>query len=97
MAYYASIEAVESELSCHSHSPPPPWILAWSQFVLVQIIEENKDSAKAWFRKGEANFALNDWEAALKDFQNTVALDAANKAAKNKVRDIYFISFLFDE
>ena len=47
--------------------------------------------------KGEANFALNDWEAALKDFQNTVALDAANKAAKNKVRDIYFISFLFDE
>jgi len=59
------------------------WIEARN--ICSKIIEENKDSAKAWFRKGEANFALNDWEAALKDFQNTVALDAANKAAKNKV------------
>ena len=52
----------------------------------VQVIEENQETAKAWFRRGEANFALNDWEAARADFKNTVDLDPENKAAKNKVQ-----------
>ena len=28
----------------------------------VQVIEENPGVAKAWFRRGEAHFLLNDWE-----------------------------------
>ncbi len=29
-----------------------------------KVLEETPAVAKAWFRRGEANFALNDWEVA---------------------------------
>jgi len=50
------------------------------------VIEENLENSKAWFRRGEAYFCLNDWDNAKADFEKTVQLDQDNKAAKNKVR-----------
>jgi len=50
-----------------------------------KVIEENPGVAKAWFRRGEAHFLLNDWENSKTDFLTTVKLDPSNKAAKNKV------------
>merc|ERR1712241_1547320 len=41
--------------------------------------------AKAWFRRGEAQLALNDCEAAKLDFEKSLELEPENKAAKNKV------------
>jgi len=53
--------------------------------VCDKAIEENPSVAKAWFRRGEALLAMNDYEAAKTDFEKTVELDQDNKAAKNKV------------
>jgi len=50
-----------------------------------KAIEENADAAKAWFRKGEAQLALNDCDAARADFERCLELDPENKAARNKV------------
>jgi len=50
-----------------------------------KVIEENLENSKAWFRRGEAYFCLNDWDNAKADFEKTVQLDQDNKAAKNKV------------
>jgi hypothetical protein len=38
------------------------WIEARN--VCDKVLEEAPTVAKAWFRRGEANFALNDWEIA---------------------------------
>merc|ERR1712173_226911 len=51
------------------------WIEA--RAVCDKAVEESDGVAKAWFRRGEAQLALNDCEAA--------ELDPENKAAKNKV------------
>jgi len=59
------------------------WIQA--RDVCCKAIEENPNIAKAWFRRGEALLALNEFYLAKEDFEKTVELDAANKAAKNKV------------
>merc|ERR1712105_50628 len=48
-------------------------------------IEESDSVAKAWFRRGEAQLALNDCESAKADFEKTFQLDPENKAAKNKI------------
>jgi len=59
------------------------WIA--SRNMCSKVIEENPGVAKAWFRRGEAHFLLNDWENSKTDFLTTVKLDPSNKAAKNKV------------
>lgn len=59
------------------------WIEARN--VCDKVLEESPSVAKAWFRRGEANFALNDWEVAKSDFEKAVEYDAENKAAKNKI------------
>jgi len=59
------------------------WIEA--RGVCDKAIEENAGSAKAWFRRGEAQLALNDCESAKEDFDQTALLDPENKAAKNKI------------
>jgi len=51
----------------------------------AKVLEENNDCPKAWFRRGEAFYALNDWENAKSDYVKTLELDADNKAAKNKI------------
>jgi len=53
--------------------------------VCDKVIEESRDNSKAWFRRGEAQLALNDCEAAKQDFEKCVSLEPENKAAKNKV------------
>jgi len=53
--------------------------------VCDKAIEENDSVAKAWFRRGEAYLALNDFELAKADFEKTFQLDPDNKAAKNKI------------
>merc|ERR1712142_659136 len=53
--------------------------------VCDKVIEESAATAKAWFRRGEAQLALNDCEAAKKDFEKSLELEPDNKAAKNKV------------
>merc|ERR1712150_347994 len=50
-----------------------------------KVLEENPDVAKAYFRRGEALFNLNDHELAKQDFSKVLELDPENKAAKNKV------------
>eukprot|EP00088_Acartia_fossae_P070842 TRINITY_DN957_c0_g1_i6.p1 TRINITY_DN957_c0_g1~~TRINITY_DN957_c0_g1_i6.p1 ORF type:complete len:475 (-),score=135.23 TRINITY_DN957_c0_g1_i6:1178-2602(-) len=51
----------------------------------TKVLEENTESAKAWFRRGESYYALNDWENAKADFAQTLVLESDNKAAKNKI------------
>jgi len=53
--------------------------------VCDKVIEENRDVEKAWFRRGECHFLLNDWEQAKTDFEQASRLDPSNKAVKNKV------------
>merc|ERR1712050_808456 len=50
-----------------------------------KAIEESEAAAKAWFRRGEAQLALNNFKAAKLDFEKTLILEPENKAAKNKV------------
>merc|ERR1712179_223008 len=52
--------------------------------VCDKAIEEYDGVAKAWFRRGEAQLALNDCESAKADFEKTFQLDPENKAAKKK-------------
>lgn len=59
------------------------WIEA--RGVCDKAIEENEGVAKAWFRRGEAQLALNDCESAKADFEKTFELDPENKAVKNKL------------
>jgi len=59
------------------------WIEA--RAVCDKAIEETDAVAKAWFRRGEAQLALNDCEAAKLDFEKSLELEPDNKAAKNKV------------
>jgi len=59
------------------------WIEA--RGVCDKAIEENDTVAKAWFRRGEAQLALNDCDSAKADFEKTFELDPDNKAAKNKI------------
>jgi len=51
----------------------------------TKVLDENNDCAKAWFRRGESFYALNDWENAKSDYSKTIELEADNKAAKNKI------------
>jgi len=50
-----------------------------------KVLEENPEVAKAYFRRGEALFNLNDHELAKRDFTKVLELDPENKAARNKV------------
>ena len=50
-----------------------------------KVLEENAEAAKAYFRRGEALFNLNDHHLAKQDFVKVLELDPENKAAKNKV------------
>lgn len=59
------------------------WIEA--RAVCDKAIEETDAVAKAWFRRGEAQLALNDCESAKLDFEQSLELEPENKAAKNKV------------
>jgi len=59
------------------------WIEARN--VCDKAIDENESVAKAWFRRGEAQLALNDCESAKADFDKCLLLEPDNKAAKNKV------------
>merc|ERR1712098_151857 len=59
------------------------WIEA--RGICDKAIEENEGVAKAWFRRGETQLALNDCESAKADFEKTAELDPDNKAAKNKI------------
>ena len=56
-----------------------------THFIYLQAIEETDAVAKAWFRRGEAQLALNDCESAKLDFEKSLELEPDNKAAKNKV------------
>lgn len=52
----------------------------------TKVIEAKGDKiAKAWFRRGEANFSLKDFGNAKADFEKTLTLEPENKAAKNKL------------
>jgi len=59
------------------------WIEARN--VCDKAIDENEAVAKAWFRRGEAQLALNDCESARADFDKCLVLEPDNKAAKNKI------------
>jgi len=59
------------------------WIEARN--VCDKAIEENIESGKAWFRRGEAQLALNDSESAKNDFDKCFELEPDNKAVKNKI------------
>merc|ERR1712002_1291842 len=59
------------------------WIQA--RVVCDKAIEESGTVAKAWFRRGEAQLALNNVKAAKADFEKTLILEPENKAARNKV------------
>lgn len=44
-----------------------------------KAIEENGQTSKALFRRGEAQLALNDCEAAKNDFEKCLSLEPDNK------------------
>ena len=62
-------------------------------FLIQQVIEENPNHAKAYFRRGESLVALNEHELAKIDFHKVLDLDPENKAAKNKVLE-YLVLFI---
>ena len=45
----------------------------------LQALEESDTVAKAWFRRGEAQLALNDCESARADFDKCLQLEPDNK------------------
>ena len=55
------------------HLKTSKWIEARS--VCDKAIEENPATAKAWFRRGEAQLSLNDCESAKVDFDKCVELE----------------------
>lgn len=59
------------------------WILARN--ICDKVLEENDESEKAFFRRGEAYLQLNDHHLAREDFKKVLSLDPNNKAASNKV------------
>lgn len=59
------------------------WIEARN--VCDKVLDENPDSEKAFFRRGEALLQLNDHEQAKISFEQCLKLDPENKAAKNRV------------
>ena len=59
------------------------WLEAKS--VCDKAIDEYGGGAKAWFRRGEAQLALNNYKDAKSDFVRSLELEPENKAAKNKV------------
>lgn len=59
------------------------WIEARN--ICDKVIEENPQSEKAFFRRGEALMHLNDHALAREDYLKVIELDESNKAAKNKV------------
>ena len=63
------------------HLKTSKWIEA--RAVCDKAIEEDNNSAKAWFRRGEAHLALNDSESAKGDFEKCVVLEPENKVRKN--------------
>lgn len=65
------------------HLKKANWIEARN--ICDKVIEENQNLAKAFFRRGEAQFNLNDHELARKDFMRVLEIDPENKAAANKV------------
>ena len=62
------------------HLKTSKWIEA--RAVCDKAIEEDSDSAKAWFRRGEAQLALNDSESAKGDFEKCAELEPDNKVRK---------------
>lgn len=46
----------------------------------------DSSNEKALFRRGEALFAMNEFDKARDDFQRVVQLYPANKAAKSQVQ-----------
>jgi len=59
------------------------WLAARN--LCTKVVDDNRGSGKAWFRRGECNYALNDWEAARRDYAAALAVEPDNKAAKNKI------------
>ena len=62
------------------HLKTSKWIEA--RAVCDKAIEEDSNSAKAWFRRGEAKLALNDSESAKGDFEKCAELEPDNKVRK---------------
>lgn len=59
------------------------WIEA--RDICDKVIEENKESEKAHFRRAEARYHLNDHELAKADYSVVLRLEPNNKAAKNRL------------
>jgi len=68
---------------CQCYLKLGKWIEARN--VCDKAIEESDTVAKAWFRRGEAQLALNDCESARADFEKCCQLEPDNKAARNKI------------
>lgn len=50
-----------------------------------QVLEDDQDNVKAYFRRGQAHFALQDYEEALTSFQEALKREPTNKAALKQV------------
>ena len=50
----------------------------------LKAIEESDTVAKAWFRRGEAQLALNDCESARADFDKCLQLEPDNKVRQDR-------------
>ncbi|XP_059154414.1 peptidyl-prolyl cis-trans isomerase FKBP4-like isoform X2 [Physella acuta] len=48
-------------------------------------LELNKDNSKAYFRRAQAHQNRKDYDEAVKDYNQVVALEPDNKAAKNQI------------
>ncbi|XP_005091067.1 peptidyl-prolyl cis-trans isomerase FKBP4 isoform X2 [Aplysia californica] len=50
-----------------------------------EALEIQKDSAKAYFRRAQAHQNRKDFDLAIEDYQEVIALEPNNKAAKNQM------------
>ena len=53
-----------------------------------KALEESDTVAKAWFRRGEAQLALNDCESAKLDFDKCAELEPDNKVENNCCQEV---------
>lgn len=84
-------EEKRKEIVAVAHLNMAMCYLKTEEFVKVRehcdkALELDDKCVKAYFRRGQAYFAGNDFELAKKDFEKTCELEPSNKAAKNQVK-----------
>lgn len=53
-----------------------------------QVLKKDPKNAKALYRRGQANFGLNDYEMAIKDLKKAKALQPGDSAIIKEIQQV---------